>query len=128
MSKAKSAISVLIVEDEPSLNDAYKRILESEKISVVTAFNGREALDALNKKQPDIILLDLKMPEMDGIEFLQKYSKSKFKGKSKIIIFSNYDEQAEIKDAFDLGATKYMLKAWASPSEVVNVVKEVLNS
>ncbi len=128
MSKTKSTISVLIVEDEPSLNDAYKRILESEKILVTTTFNGKEALAALAKKQPDVILLDLKMPVMDGIEFLQKYSKSKFKDKSKIVIFSNYDEQAEIKDAFALGADKYMLKAWASPSEVVRVVKEVVNT
>ncbi|HSW80153.1 MAG TPA: response regulator [Candidatus Saccharimonadales bacterium] len=128
MNKSKQAISVLIVEDEPSLNDAYKRILESERIDVRSSFNGREALDELKSMQPDVILLDLKMPVMDGIEFLQKLPKTKAAGKAKVIIFSNYDEQAEIKDAFALGATKYMLKAWASPSEVVKVVKEVVNS
>jgi DNA-binding response OmpR family regulator len=125
MSKRRSPIRVLVVEDEPSLNEAYVRILEAENMIVESSFNGREALDSVRDFIPDVILLDLKMPIMNGIEFLKQFNKLRLKTKPEIIIFSNYDEQTEIKDAFELGATKYMLKAWAAPKEVVKVVKAI---
>ncbi len=126
MDKALKDINVLVVEDEKDLNEAYVAILKSQKIKVESSFNGKEALECLKKFKPDIILLDLRMPTMGGIEFLTKINKLKPKLKSKIIIFSNYDKQDEIKDAFDLGASKYMLKAWASPNELIKVIKETV--
>ncbi len=124
MKKALKDTSVLVVEDEAILNDAYVAILESEEIKVETTFNGEEALEKLKKFTPDIILLDLRMPVMGGIQFLNLFDKLKPKIASKIIIFTNYDRQDEIKDAFALGATKYMLKAWASPKELIKIIRE----
>ena len=124
MKKQLKDINVLVVEDEVTLNDAYVTILKSNKINVESCFNGKEALEELKKFSPDVILLDLRMPTMGGIEFLTLLSKQKPKNKSKIIIFSNYDKQDEINDAFKLGASKYMLKAWASPTEIIRVIKE----
>ncbi|HUB93829.1 MAG TPA: response regulator [Verrucomicrobiae bacterium] len=128
MKQATQPIDVLIVEDDQSLNEAYWRILEAEHYSVERCYNGAEALEKLSKMQPRIILLDLKMPVMGGIEFLTKFSKLEPKHKPKIIIFSNYSQQAEVQDAFDLGATKYLLKAWASPKELVKLVQETIQS
>ena len=128
MKKVAKDISVLVVEDEPTLNAAYVRILESAKMQALSSFNGEEALGQLEEADPDIILLDLKMPKMSGLEFLATFAKMKPQRKAKVIIFSNYDKQAEIKEAFDLGATKYMLKAWASPKELIKVIEETVNA
>jgi len=128
MKKVAKDIRVLVVEDEPTLNAAYIRILESEKMQTQASFNGEEALARLEEMDPDIILLDLKMPKMSGLEFLATFAKMKPQRKAKVIIFSNYDKQAEIQEAFKLGAAKYMLKAWASPKELIKVIKETVNA
>ena len=123
---ANQMINILIVEDETTLNEAYNIILTKEGYNVNSVFNGVQALEAVKKHVPDLILLDLRMPEMDGVEFLQNLQPLKNHPGLKIIVFSNYDVQQDIDDAFKLGATKYMLKAWASPKELVRVVADML--
>ena len=118
-------LQVLIVEDEQLLNEAYSRVLAAASISLLRAYNGKEALDLLKKNKPDIILLDLRMPVMDGIEFLKKLNPKQNLPDAKIIVFSNYDDQREIDEAFSLGAMHYMLKAWATPDELVKLIREV---
>ncbi len=122
---SKTLSNVLVVEDEQSLNDAYKLILERAGYKVTTAFDGSEALERIAEKEPDVILLDLKMPRMDGIAFLEAYQPRLLKRKPKIIVFSNFDLQDEIDRAFTLGADKYVLKAWAAPKDLLKIVSEV---
>jgi len=75
---------------------------------------------------PDMILLDLRMPVMDGVAFLQEFDlKDKHPG-VKVVVFSNYDMQDEIDDAYRLGAERYVLKAWASPRELLQIVRDSL--
>jgi DNA-binding response OmpR family regulator len=126
MNKALKDVHALVIEDEVALNEAYVTILKSEHIKVDAAYDGQEALEILKKVTPDIILLDLRMPTMSGIEFLRRFSKLKSQKNAKIIIFSNYDKQEEINEAFELGAAKYLLKAWASPSEILKVIKGMI--
>jgi DNA-binding NarL/FixJ family response regulator len=121
-------LQVLIIEDEQLLNEAYARVLTSAKISLLQAYNGKEALEILKKEKPDIILLDLRMPVMDGIEFLKQLKPKETMPETKIIVFSNYDDQHEIDEAFSLGAMHYMLKAWATPDELVKLIREVDNA
>ncbi len=122
---SKKSKKVLVVEDEQALNEAYEMILESSGYDVETAFDGREALDKVAASEPDIILLDLKMPSMDGIQFLEAYRPQQIrKRRPKIIVFSNFDLQEEIDHAFSLGADKYVLKAWAAPKDLLKIVKE----
>lgn len=121
-------ITVLVVEDEPALNAAYEAILRAQGMSVKTSFDGREALDSVTESLPDVILLDLRMPRMDGLEFLKHFSSLPDKGKSKIILFSNFDEQKDIDKAFALGANRYMLKAWVSPKELVKLIRETVQA
>lgn len=125
--KQKAAPKVLIVEDEALLNEAYQTILGKEGFTHKSAYNGEEALKILEDFTPDIILLDLRMPKMNGIEFLKAYKEAK-NDDIRIIIFSNYDVQKEIDEAFSLGATRYMLKAWATPKELVRVVNDLLSA
>lgn len=121
-------LQVLIVEDELLLNEAYARVLTAANISLLRAYNGKEALKVLKGNQPDIILLDLRMPVMDGIEFLKQLNPKETLPDTKIIVFSNYDDQREIDEAFSLGAMHYMLKAWATPDELVKLIREVDNA
>lgn len=118
---------ILVAEDEKALNQAYEMILEKAGHSVMCAFDGKEALEIAGKFEPDLILLDLRMPAMDGLEFLKEYKLPQKHPKVKVIIFSNLDMQKEIDEAFRLGASKYMLKAWASPDELVKMVKKELS-
>lgn len=117
---------ILIVEDEPALNDAYQTILRKEGYDVTTAFDGKEALELVKTAEPQLILLDLRMPKVSGIEFLKKYQATTKHPHVKIIVFSNLDAQKDIETAYQLGAQRYMLKAWASPNELVKLVKETL--
>jgi CheY-like chemotaxis protein len=118
--------NVLVVEDEQALSQAYKMILESAGYEVTVAEDGTEALVITTDRQPDIILLDLRMPKMGGIEFLKRFREAQPSAKTKVIVFSNLDSQKEIDEAYALGADKYMLKAWASPKELLRIVAEIL--
>jgi CheY-like chemotaxis protein len=118
--------TVLIVEDENMLNEAYQVVLKSAGYKVLTAFDGKEALEVLEHHKADVILLDLRMPVLDGVGFLEAYQPKKRDNPPKIVVFSNFDMQKEIDQAYDLGADKYMLKAWASPKELLQLIGNLL--
>lgn len=120
--------SILIVEDDVDLNNAYKIILGSAGYDVTSAYNGEEALETIKTHgDPDIMFLDLRMPVMDGIEFLKAYDAPTHK-QTTIIVFSNYDAQKEVDKAYDLGAHRYVLKARAAPKELIRIVEDTLAS
>ena len=117
---------ILIIEDEKTLNEAYQMVLKKAKHKVFSAYNGQEALDNFAGQRPDLVLLDLRMPKMDGIEFLKRLQPAKNYPKVHIIVFSNYDDPVEIDQAFRHGATRYLLKAWSSPKDLIKVVDKTL--
>ena len=119
---------ILIVEDEKNLAQAYQTILSTHGYDVVLAYNGEEALEALKDGMPDLILLDMKMPKMNGLEFLRALEAAGADPKRKVVVFSNQDVESEIEEAFKLGAKRYLLKSWASPQDLVKVVEEGLDS
>lgn len=123
-----SSQKILIVEDDTALNDAYMMILSSAAYDVQSVYNGREALVAIESFTPDLILLDLRMPKMGGLEFLKAANMTERFPRTKIIVFSNYDVQRDIDESFSHGATKYVLKSWASPKELLKLVSDVLES
>jgi len=118
---------ILIVEDERVLNEAYELVLKKEGYDVSVAFNGEEALAQVKKAKFHLILLDLRMPRVDGVEFLKRANPVKNFPATKIIVFSNYDDQKEVNEAIKHGATRYILKAWSSPSELIKIVRESLD-
>jgi DNA-binding response OmpR family regulator len=123
----KKKHSILIVEDEGQLNEAYQIILKQAGYNIRVAFNGREALEISRVYAPDLILLDVHMPDMDGLEFLQAYDHKVTHPAVKIIIFSNYDVQDEVDRAYKLGADRYILKVGASARELLQIVENTLN-
>ncbi len=119
--------NILIVEDDTDLNAAYKTILEKEKHIVHTAYNGQEALKALKKFNPQLILLDLLMPIMGGLEFLQHYELQQKHPDVKVLIFTNMENSPELTEAYKLGAHRCMIKSWTAPQNLAHVVTDTLN-
>ncbi len=117
--------TILIVEDDVALNEAYVTILKTKYTNVHTSFNGEEALHEAEQHKPDIIFLDLRMPVMDGVGFLEQYKPKQNHPKVHVVVFSNYDMQSEVDKAYELGADRYVLKAWASPKELLKIVKDL---
>ncbi len=116
---------VLIIEDNETLNEAYKLILEKDGHEVMTAFNGEEGLDAFKKFNPDLILLDMLMPKMNGLEFLRSFEPEKHP-EITIIILSNLNEDEQVEEARKLGAHRYILKANTSPRELATRVNHFI--
>ncbi len=119
---SKKSKTILLVEDDATLRDAFDMVL-SKDFDVVTAADGRLGLYEAESRDFDIILLDMLMPNMDGKEFLRAYDNP---NDVPIIVFSNLDSKTEIDEAIELGATRYLLKSWASPKELIRVVRDVL--
>jgi len=123
--RMKNEPTILIVEDDIALNEAYMTILKTTYSNVFTAFNGEEALQVADQHNPGIIFLDLRMPVLDGIGFLEKYQPKQNHPDVCIVVFSNYDMQTEVDRAYELGAERYVLKALATPGSLLKIVNDL---
>lgn len=119
---------VLIIEDDPFLRNAYNNILTKEGFEVILSEDGQEGLETANANEPDLIILDMLMPNMDGLEFLKAFDGPNKHPKTKIIVFSNMSIQDKINEALSLGATNYKTKAFFSPKEMVALIRETLST
>jgi len=120
---------ILVVEDDKDLNNAYKIILKHEGHEVVGVFDGKEALDKIKDFSPDLILLDLLMPVMGGLEFLQNWQKTGTKNKDvKVLIFTNMENSPEVSEAYKLGANRCIIKSWTAPHNLAHVVSDTLKN
>ncbi|MFA6553761.1 MAG: response regulator [Patescibacteria group bacterium] len=118
---------VIIIEDEAILVDVLTKKLQKENYQVFSAGDGEAGLTIIDQIIPDVILLDIVMPKLNGYEVLEALQK-KF-GKTKmppVIIISNSGQPVEIDKAIDLGAKDYIIKAQFTPEEVVSKVNSVL--
>lgn len=118
---------VLVVEDDTTLREVYNMILSTGPYQVEVAINGKEALDKCASNLYDLILLDLMMPIVDGVGFLEKFSDGS-KTPSKVIILSNLSSGQELTQAMNLGAYKNVLKAELSPAQLLAMVRYELEA
>lgn len=117
---------ILIVDDDKFLLDIYSLKFKSKGYEVDTAFGGEEAIKKLRDNKPDILLLDIVMPGMDGIETLQKIKDEKLEDGITRIVLSNQSQQTDIDKATALGVDGYIIKASCTPSEVLSKVEEII--
>jgi len=119
---------ILVVEDDQDLNNAYCIILRHDGHEVANAFDGREALEQLKDFTPDLILLDLLMPVMGGLEFMQQWGKLGSSSEAKVLIFTNMENSPEVVEAYKLGAHRCIIKSWTAPHNLSKVVNDSLRS
>lgn len=115
---------LLVVEDEAILRQTLHDTLKSEGYTVSTAQNGEEGLALALKDHPDLILLDIMMPGMDGMTMLKELRKSQADPKSHVIFLTNLSEVEKIAEALNEGADGYIVKAEASLEEIIGKVKD----
>ena len=117
-------MKLLIADDHPIFGKGLKDILESSfpKIQIIECKNGREALEAIKKEKPNISILDINMPELNGIEVSTIVTKEKLS--TRIVILTMYRDREMVKKAMDSGAYSYILKDFAA-NEIIDCIEKV---
>ena len=118
---------ILVVEDDIFISDIYQVKFKQEGFEVAIAVNGLEALKILDNFRPDIILLDIIMPQMDGIETLKKIKNNDKLKNIPIIMLTNISEKEKVEESEEMGVNDYLVKSQFTPSEVVAKVNTLLN-
>ena len=121
-----AAQKIAIIEDDMAISQMYRLKFEVEGYEVETADNGLLGLELAETMKPDIILLDMMMPEMNGDEMLAKMRATDWGKDIKVIILTNRGEEEAPKSLKDLGVLSYIVKADATPRQVAERVKTAL--
>jgi len=128
MENTQAGKKIFIVDDDKFLLDMYTFKFKEKGFEVVQAFGSVDALDKLKGGiVPDVVLLDVVMPAMDGFELLALIRERGLATTAKVIILSNLGQPSDIEKGRSLGANGYVIKASATPSELVEKVIKVLN-
>lgn len=117
---------VLLIEDDSLLVDIYSTKLKSAGFETIVAEDTAKVFEVIEEEQPDIILLDIVLPNIDGWEILRSIRQKKMKKQVKIIILSNLGQKEEIEKGLSLGADQYLIKANYTPSEVVAEITKLI--
>ena len=120
--------SLLIIEDEEILLEILTKKFIDLGYDVQSATDGETGFALIKKLKPDLILLDMMLPKMDGFQILQKMAKEKILPKQPVMIISNSGQPVEIDRAINLGVKAYLIKVNFDPQEVVNKAKELLEN
>lgn len=110
---------VLVVEDDFFIRDLYKMSLESKGLKVLTASDGEEAIEVFNREQPDVVLLDIMLPEMSGMDVLKYIREQASQGnQTPVIMATNLETTESMNRAMQLGATDYWVKSTKDPMSI----------
>ncbi|NHF59735.1 response regulator [Flavobacteriaceae bacterium TP-CH-4] len=120
-------ICILIIEDDPSLRENTAELLELEGFSTLTAPDGRKGLEQIKRHKPDVILCDLRMPEMDGFAVLKHLGKNPHLKKIPFIFFSAKTQKVEVKKGMEAGADAYLTKPFEL-EDLLASIEKCLNS
>ncbi len=121
-------IKILIIEDDPYVRRMYARMFGFQKFEVDMAVSGKDGLEKAQNNPPQLILLDLMMPSMNGIEVLKKLKENPITAKIAVIILTNVDNENTVKEAFELGARAYLVKSDFSPEAVIDEINKFIKS
>lgn len=118
---------VLIVDDDAAVRDMYTQQLESEGFQTCVAVDGQAALDSLSLHNPNLILLDMLMPGMDGMHFLRELRNIPGAQDTPVIILTNLEANDDVLEGIiELKPAYYMLKINTTPKDIIQKVKDIL--
>jgi CheY-like chemotaxis protein len=120
------AAKVLIVEDDQLIQRMYQKIFTFEKFDVTIAIDGEEGLEKARTLKPTIILLDVMMPKMNGMEVLERLKADPDTKHIPVVMLSNLAGENDVESALAKGAVKYIIKSEYDPKQVADMVKEII--
>ena len=126
--KGVGMTKILIVEDDKFLRELIVRKISNEGYDVLEAVDGEQGLLQIKEGHPDLVLLDLILPGIDGFEVLTQKREDPFMAAIQVIGLSNLGQKEEIKKGLDLGADGFMIKAHFTPSEVAEEINRALEA
>jgi DNA-binding response OmpR family regulator len=125
--KSKSSKrTILIVEDEPGFRQIYRDMFESEGYSVMEADDGEKGLVSAELESVDLVLLDLILPKVGGLDALRKLREHKTKDQLPVIILSVLGDQQSVNTGLDLGANDYVVKGYTDPKDILKKIAATL--
>jgi len=119
-------IKILLVEDEKSIADMYKMKFDREGFEVVYIDNGDGVFKTVVDKKPDIVLLDIILPKVDGFSVLKELKENSKTKKIPVVMLTNLGQEEDIKKGQEFGADGYLVKANLTPTQIVERIKEIL--
>ncbi len=126
MAKNNNKKQILVVEDDAMISSMYKTKFEADGFEVLTADNGAAGLELAKKEKPDIIMLDIILPQLDGFSVLEAIKKEKAIKDIPVIMLTNLGTDEDKKKGQKMGALDYLVKASLTPGQVSAKIKEVL--
>lgn len=118
---------ILLIEDEDYIRDLYKRQLDQAGLATDGVATGGEGLSALKGKKYDLVLLDIMLPDLNGLEVLKKVKEDSSTKDTRVVLLTNLGQDSIIKEGFTSGAEGYLLKAAETPDQIVAEVKNFLH-
>lgn len=117
---------VLLIEDEETISNMYSTILQAKQHQTLQAFNGADGVAMAEAENPDVILLDYRLPDMNGLEIIEKLKQHPELKNVPIVVFSNFVNEAD-KDIFlTKGAAKVLFKYEMTPTQLIEKIQEYL--
>ena len=120
--------TILFIEDESALQKTFGDTLKQEGYEMVSALDGEVGLRLAKTKKPDLILLDLILPKINGFEVLKKLKEDKETKEIPVIVLTNLEEVKDVNRALELGATTYLVKANYGLEEVLKKIRQALGA
>jgi len=120
------AKKILLIEDDPFLVDIYSSKIKKAGFLIEIAEDGEKGLQRAKEGKPDLVLLDIVLPKMDGWEVLEKIRQDENLKDLKVVVLSNLGQKEEVEKGIALKATKYLIKAHYAPSDVIKEIEELL--
>ncbi len=117
---------ILVVEDDKFLREMITRKLDKEGYEVFEAVDGEKGEEKIKEEKPDLVLLDLILPGIDGFEVLERVKKDPSTEGIPVIILSNLGQKSEVERGLKLGAVDFLIKAHFTPAEIVSKIKEII--
>ena len=121
-------LKIILVEDDPFLASMYVSKLETANYEIMSEEDGKKGYELIAKEKPDLVLLDILLPGMDGFEVLKKLKDNEELKNIPVILLTNLGQKNDVEKGLDLGADDYLIKAHVTPSEVIEKIKKAVNN